>query len=693
MPAAPVPGRLTVLPPHDEPRPATLSTRTTDEPADGESTSVETDDVALGRFMSEASQILGASLDIEATLRQVAQLAVPTIADWCAIDLLEPNGRLRSVAIAHDDPARVALVDELRRAYPEDPDAAGGSYMVVAERRTMVVEVTPEMLALAARDERHARLLADLELRSWMCVPMLVGDRILGTISFAAAESGRSFTPLRVAFAEHLALRAGVAIDNAHAFRTADRFRRILDSVAEAVFILDARSGEVRDVNKGALDLLAAPPSAILGQPLWAHVQGLDAAGARRLIEPITADRVDSRTVDLRVRPGHGGEVPVEVLLQKMDLPGEPDAIVAIARDVSERMEAQARLERLVESEQARAAELNAVIRAMRDGVVVCRVDGEVKLANPAAVGILGLAGIQHFGDLAIVLHDPGHTLPGPGRHGGPVVVQTERDRDRWIEVTTYPVPAQAADEGGLETVVVLRDVTEARQREAIRETFIGVLSHELRTPVTSIYGGAKLLARPDSQLDAATRESIFEDIVAESERLQRLVEDVVAMNRFGEASDDLGREPVLLQRIVPGVVESERARWPGVAFDVSVPSGAPTVVADPMYVEQTLRNLLSNAAKYGGPDSRVQVVVAPTDDEVQVRILDEGPGIDDADADRLFDLFYRSPTTSRTTTGAGIGLFVCARLVRAMGGRIWGQARATGGAEFGFALRVMPVD
>ncbi len=670
-----------------------MSSRTLEQPADRDPPAASAADIALGRFISEASQILGASLDIEATLRQVAQLAVPTIADWCAIDLLEANGRLRSVAIAHDDPRKVALVEELRRAYPEDPDAPTGAYEVVAQRRTMVVDVMPEMLAAAARDERHGRLLAGLDLHSWMCVPMLVGDRVLGTIAFAGAESGRPFTALHVAFAEHLALRAGVAIDNAHAFRTADRFRRILDTVAEAVFILDARSGEVREVNKGALDLLAAPPNAIIGRPLWTHVQGVDAEGARRLIEPIMADRLDARTIDLHVRTDRGENIPVEFLLQRLDLPGEPEAIVAIARDVRERMDAQARLERLVDSEHARAAELTAVIQAMRDGVVVCRADGEVRLANPAATGMLGLGRIGDFDDIAAALHDPGQTLPGPGRHGGPVVVPTVRDRDRWIEVATYPVPAETTDDDGLETIVVLRDVSDARQREAIRETFIGVLSHELRTPVTSIYGGAKLLARPDSQLDDATRQSIFEDIVAESERLQRLVEDVVAMNRFGEASDDLGREPVLLQRIVPGVVESERARWPGVDFVVTVPPGVPTVVADPVYVEQTLRNLLSNAAKYGGPGSRVQVVVAPTDDEVQVRILDEGPGIVDAEADRLFDLFYRSPTTARTTTGAGIGLFVCARLVRAMGGRIWGQPRATGGAEFGFALGVMAVD
>ncbi len=120
------------------------------------------------------------------------------------------------------------------------------------------------------------------------------------------------------------------------------------------------------------------------------------------------------------------------------------------------------------------------------------------------------------------------------------------------------------------------------------------------------------------------------------------------------------------------------------------MPPGAPTVVADPVYVEQTVRNLLSNAAKYAGPSSHVEIVITPTGDEVLVRILDDGPGIEADEADRLFDLFYRSPSTSRTTAGAGIGLFVCARLVRAMGGRIWGRPRATGGAEFGFALQIM---
>lgn len=641
--------------------------------------------------MAEAGRILGASLDIEATLRQVAELAVPTIADWCAIDLVGQDGRLEPLAVAHQDPAKVALVEELRRAYPADPDAPTGADEVVRQRRTMTAEVTPEMIQAATVDARHGRLLADLQLHAWMCVPMIVGERVLGTISFAGAESERSFQARHVAFAEILAVRAAAALENARAFRTADRFRRILDTVAEAVFVIEPADGTVRDVNKGALDLLAGPPDAIIGRPLWTWMTDLSPSEAGRLVEPLIDDRLEARTINVTLRPTIGEDIPVEALLQRADLPGEPVAIVAIARDIRERVDAQARLQGLAEAEHARAAELNAVIGAIGDGVVVCAADGRITLANPAAEGFLPPGPERTYDDLIGMFRDPDGEAPPLGRTGKPVVLRTRGEVEAWIEITTYPVARGVRKAGDrTETIVVLRDVTKARERDAIRETFIGVLSHELRTPVTTIYGGAKILARRETTLDDDTRRAIFADIVAEAERLQRLVEDVVAMNRFGEDDGDLGREPVLLQRVVPTVVRSEEARWPGAVFQTSVPAGLPTVVADPIYVEQVLRNLLSNAAKYGGPAGQIDVILEAADTEVTVRILDDGPGIREEEADRLFELFYRSSATSATSGGAGIGLFVCARLVQAMGGRIWAQPRPGGGSEFGFALTVM---
>jgi len=559
------------------------------------------DDVALAAYLADAGRILGPSLDSTATLRQIADLIVPDVADWCAIDLLDADGRLVPLALAHRDPARAPLVEELRTRYPADPNAPVGSYSVARTGQAALIPVIDEeRVALTARDQEQIDLLRDLELRSWMCAPMTAAGKVLGTIGFAAAESGRTFEARHVEFAIDLAARAWAAIENARAFQTADRFRQILDAVAEAVFVLDPVTDVIQGINHGASTLLGRSAHELAGRRLADLVEESDEALAR-IISSVREGRSEARTIPLHFLREGAAPIPAEVLLQAVDLPGEPPTTVAIARDVRERQEVQGRLRRLAEAEHARAAELNAVIRAMGDGVIVCGADGRTILSNPAGRQMFPEGAETSYASILAQLHDPDGDAPRLGTHAGPVVLRTRSEPERWIEVATYPVADRASDdEPGGETILVLRDVTEQRQREAVRETFIGVLSHELRTPITTIFGGARVLSREDSGLDEATRREILDDVAEEAERLKRLVEDVVALNRFGEADADLGREPVLLQRIVPRVVGSEQVRWPGVEFTIEMAPGLPTVMADPTYLEQVVRNLLANAAKYG---------------------------------------------------------------------------------------------
>jgi two-component system sensor histidine kinase KdpD len=113
-------------------------------------------------------------------------------------------------------------------------------------------------------------------------------------------------------------------------------------------------------------------------------------------------------------------------------------------------------------------------------------------------------------------------------------------------------------------------------------------------------------------------------------------------------------------------------------------------VRGDRTYVDQVVRNLLGNAAKYSPSEAPIEVVVEETEERVCVRILDRGPGFEADEAERLFDLYYRSPGTLGIAAVAGIGLFVCRRLLEAMEGEIWASPRDGGGAEFGFSLRVL---
>jgi signal transduction histidine kinase len=461
----------------------------------------------------------------------------------------------------------------------------------------------------------------------------------------------------------------------------------ILEAVIEAVIVFDPATFRVVEANRGAADLLERPRESLVGESIGDVLGGAEAERIASHVNWLTEGMGDATTLMLEYARSDQQVITMEVVLQPLALPGG-HLIVAIARDIGHRIETQIRLQRLAESEHSRAAELNAVIRAMGEAVVVCEADGTIKLTNPAGESIFPDVEESTYADILGQLHDPDGVAPHLGTFGGPVQLRTVSDPDRWIELATYPVSANNAALGPPEaTIVVMRDVTEGRRREAVRETFIGVLSHELRTPVTTIFGGAKLLARTTSSLDEETRQGIFRDIHDEAERLQRLVEDVVALNRFGEAVGEVGWEPVLIQRVLPRVVQSEDGRWPGITFQLEVAHGLPTVSADPTYVEQVVRNLLSNAAKYGGLDSTVSVVAERGDGEVIVRVIDNGPGFLLEERDRLFELFYRSAKTASTAGGAGIGLFVCARLVAAMGGRIWAERREPSGAEFGFAL------
>jgi signal transduction histidine kinase len=376
---------------------------------------------------------------------------------------------------------------------------------------------------------------------------------------------------------------------------------------------------------------------------------------------------------------------------------GRP-SVLAVVRDATERVESRARLQRLVQQERARAAELETVLSAIGDAVVVCAADGTVTLANPASADVFGSRLPSTFDELSARFQDPDHVFPklGAVTDQGPAELHETGPSGRWIELSAFPVlgPPQL-DDGDASargpvnaTILLARDVTEARETRRMREAFVGVLSHELRTPVTTILGGSKVLRRRRGRLSAATRDELYADIEAESERLYRLVEDLLVLARFEERSpQSTSDEPLLLQRLLPTLVESESARWPDHEIALHVPTGLTTVRGDPTYVEQVVRNLLGNACKYSPVGTTIDIRVEPTLDEVQVRILDDGPAFPASEAVRLFELFYRSPSTVEVAGGAGIGLFVCRRLVEAMGGRVWAHPRPEGGAEFAFAL------
>jgi K+-sensing histidine kinase KdpD len=227
-----------------------------------------------------------------------------------------------------------------------------------------------------------------------------------------------------------------------------------------------------------------------------------------------------------------------------------------------------------------------------------------------------------------------------------------------------------------------------AEQRAtALRDAFTGVISHELRTPITTIFGMSQVLRQRHETMDPEARRQSIADIEAEADRLRRLAEDLLVLSRAEGGRLTLARDPLVLRHVIRQAVESEAKRWPDREFDADVPLDLPLVLGEELHVGQVLQNLLGNAAKYSAAGSKVEVRARAEDGGVTTLVLDEGEGLPVDSSEQLFELFYRAPEAARRASGAGIGLFVCRQLVEGMGGRIWAKPREERGAEFGFWL------
>ena len=405
-------------------------------------------------FLTRASDVLSSSLEYEETLQQVAQLAVPLLADWCAVGVPDGTGRLRTIAVAHRDPGKVQLALDMGARYPAspDPDAVHGWAQVARTHEPDLLEEIPRgFLERYAQSEEHLRMIRELALRSSLMVPLVARGNLLGALTLVTADLHAPLTQSDVPLAMELARRASIAIDNAHLYREAQRV---------------------------ASDLRAA---------------------------------------------------------------------------------------------------------------------------------------------------------------------------------------------------------------NAAKDEFLSLVSHELRTPITVILGNSHVLAQRSELLDPQSRADALQDINAEAQRLNRIIENLLVLARI-ERSSAVESEPVMLNRLLTRLVELHRGQAPWRKIVVEVADPALLANASDFGIEQTVRNFLSNAEKYSPPSDPIEIVAAREGDMVTVRVLDRGNGIDVDETSRLFEPFYRSPSTT-DISGVGIGLTVCKRLIESHGGEIWARPREGGGAEFGFSL------
>jgi two-component system phosphate regulon sensor histidine kinase PhoR len=379
--------------------------------------------------------------------------------------------------------------------------------------------------------------------------------------------------------------------------------------------------------------------------------------------------------------------------LLREDLPGalgpDWDELCTAAGELT------AELGRLDRQHTGQLAQLEATLGSLQEAVLVIDSHNYVLLANQAFHAIFPKAGKILGERLELALRSDVFLRLVEKVRGGAAQPRQEVEfvdarGSTWVEVTAAKIPPFDGQTAPC-WLFVLHDITRQKRLEGVRKDFVANVSHELRTPLSVIKGYVETLVDAQDSMPAADRDRFLKTIQRHTERLNSLLEDLLALSRLESAQPGLARERVDLGQLLAASLEDFRARPAAEShrFSLAIDPNTPPVLADPLKLGQVLDNLVSNALKYTPRGSRIDLAARmASTDTVELAVRDNGPGIPEEDLPHIFERFYRvDKGRSREKGGTGLGLSIVKHIVQLHGGKVWAESRVGAGTTFFFTL------
>lgn len=659
-------------------------------------------DADARHFLLEAGSILGSSLDYQATLKSVASLAVQRLSGWCSVSILGDDGIVRPLAIAHGDPDQLALVDQLLREYPEDPEHPSGATLVVRTGQVQVFnDISDEMLVAGARDARHLELLRKLRLTAGMAVPLSVRGRVVGALSFGSAEHGYDEEDQVVA--RKLADRAAMAVDNARLYAEADAARRRLALAMES-----GRMGnweyEIQAARfhwSDAVARLQGVPVADLLPTLEGYllsIHPLDRDAVRAALERAIEQR-SYYSREYRLHTPSGETRWVESRAQVECGPdGQPVRLVGMRVDISERKFA----EEALAGERER---LKVTLASIGDAVVATDPNGCITMLNGIAEDLTGWSMDEAVGHpLAEVFHIVSERTGLPVENPVQKVLQTGKivglanhseliARDgRRRGIADSAAPIRAADGSFVGVVLVFRDVTQEQHLErevakANKLESLGVLAggiaHDFNNILTAISANVSLARRRSAEQPLVQNSLVAAE--AACARAADLTRQLLTFARGGAPSKVATSLSAVVREACGFALQGS-----AVKPEYDLPDTLWPIEADAGQIGQVVHNLALNAAQAmeGGGILRVSAANVEVDDTlglplvagryVRLQMADQGPGIPPEVVSRVFDPFFTTKAQ-----GTGLGLSTAFSIIHRHDGHISLQSTVGSGTTF----------
>jgi len=666
--------------------------------------------VRIQRGFFRIASVLAQPLSLPETLDAVAQAASEALGGSFAAVLMPEPHDLR-LAGSHELPERLSafLGEGLRGPTP---------LLDATARRRVLAAPTVETDERFA-DEWH-ELARDAGFASLLAVPVEAPRRDrpgLGLVFFAEEQS---FTDDEIELANNLAAAARGALERAELYEAERKSRAIAQRLARTGSLLaseldpEAILEEIVQQAPQLVDAESAAVSLIEGDELVvsaAHGAAAEAAlGARasalgelagEVVQargPVAYGDVDRLLAasDPILEAGHSAFLGVPLVGAEGAVDGvlavyareprswreeEIEAVAALAGNASAFL-SNAELYQRVVLERERSV---AILGNVADGIVAVDRDGHVVLWNAAAEEITGVAESEALG------RAPSEVLqrsldPDETSDEGRGLIQIPRGGDEiWLSVSEAVMRDPAGAVAG--RIYAFRDVSADRLVEQLKSGFVSTVSHELRAPLTSIYGFAETLLREDIAFSDEERQTFLGYVATEAQRLTVIVDALLSVARLEAGDLQVQLMPTDLRDVVTDVVSSaQREELNGRRFVIDVPEEPLDASADREKVRQILANLVDNAVKFSPEGGTVTVAARKTDEGVEVRVADEGAGVPPREQERIFRKFYRAEENTYPG-GTGLGLFIARGLASAMGGRLWIDSEAERGASFVFEL------
>lgn len=620
-------------------------------------------------FFAEASKVLASSLDYKTTLKSVVNLAVPYLADWCAVDLINEDGTIDRVEVAHINPAKVELAHELHRRYPPENNPQSRLMEVLRTAKSeYVAEIPDSLLVTVALDEEYLQILRELNLKSYMLVPLRVRGRTLGAMTFMSAESMRRYNPDDLALAEELAYRAALAVDNSLLYRDVNQARAEAEKAADRTIRLQSVTAALSE------SLTPAQVAEVIG------AQGVAALKAKSAFITMLSE--------------NGTE---------LELLGAIDHDSAVL-------------------EQWSRFSINTPVplaQAVRTGQPIWPEPIAARIARyPHLSKEYTQANCEAWISIPLLLK--GRTVGGMSFSFAEACEFGEDDKT--FTLTLAQQCAQALERARLyEAERNARAIAEAANRT--KDEFLATLSHELRTPLNAMLGWTKLLRT--RKFDEATAARALETIERNTKSLATLIEDVLDVSRIITGKLRLNLRPIEVMPVIDTAIDAVRSTADAkkIQLEFVFDPCAGLILGDPDRLQQIVWNLLSNAIKFTPQGGRVEVTlervtgstqelqvnplnvegseqlppVQPSTQYVQIRVSDTGKGISPNFLPYVFERFRQADSSiTRSHGGLGLGLAIVRHLVEMHGGTVHAESLGEGkGATFivNLPLKTVPVE